>query len=50
MHGPSRRCGSVAGVRGIKTPSKVAKLVLTETDHMMLVGEGALTSSPRTGF
>ena len=42
MHGPSRRAGSVAAIRGIKTPSKVAKLVMEETDHIMLVGDGAL--------
>ena len=42
MHGPSRRCGSVAAIRGIKTPSKIAKLVMEETDHIMLVGDGAL--------
>ena len=25
MHGPSRRAGSVASIRGIKTPSKIAQ-------------------------
>src|ERR671926_1297052 len=42
IHGPSRRGGAVGALRGIKTPSKVAQKVLLETDHMMLVGEGAL--------
>jgi N4-(beta-N-acetylglucosaminyl)-L-asparaginase len=42
MHGPTRRAGSVASIRNIKTPSTVAKLVMEETDHIMLVGEGAL--------
>src|ERR1700704_4592655 len=41
MHGPTRRAGSVASIRGIKTPSRVAKLVMEQTDHIMLVGEGA---------
>ena len=41
MHGPTRRCGSVASIRGIKTPSVIAKLVMEQTDHIMLVGEGA---------
>jgi N4-(beta-N-acetylglucosaminyl)-L-asparaginase len=41
MHGPSRRAGSVASIRGVKTPSKVAKLVMEQTDHVMLVGDGA---------
>ncbi len=42
MHGPTRRAGSVASLRNIKTPSKVAKLVMEQTDHVMLAGEGAL--------
>jgi N4-(beta-N-acetylglucosaminyl)-L-asparaginase len=50
MHGPSRRGGAVASIRGIKTPSNVAKLVMTETDHMMLVGEGALKFAKAHGF
>ena len=50
MHGPSRRCGSVASIRGIKTPSKVAKLVMEQTDHAMLVGEGALRFAKAMGF
>lgn len=50
MHGPTRMCGSVAAIRGIKTPSKVAKLVMTETDHIMLVGGGALKFAKEMGF
>ena len=50
MHGPSRMCGSVASIRGIKTPSKIAKLVMTETDHIMLVGDGALKFAKEMGF
>jgi N4-(beta-N-acetylglucosaminyl)-L-asparaginase len=50
MHGPSRRCGSVASIRGIKTPSKIAKLVYEQTDHIMLVGEGALRFAKAMGF
>src|SRR6266516_4740903 len=42
IHGPTRRGGAVGALRNIKTPSNVAKLVMQETDHMMLVGEGAL--------
>lgn len=42
MHGPSKRAGAVASLRHIKNPSKVAKLVLERTDHVLLVGEGAL--------
>ena len=50
MHGPTRRCGSVASLRGIKTPSKVARLVMERTDHIMLVGEGALRFALAQGF
>ena len=39
MHGPSRRAGSVASIRGIKTPSKVARLVMEQTDHIMMVSD-----------
>ncbi|MGA2133231.1 MAG: N(4)-(beta-N-acetylglucosaminyl)-L-asparaginase [Bryobacteraceae bacterium] len=50
MHGPSRRGGSVAAIRGIKTPSKIAKLVMEQTDHMMLVGLGATKFAKEMGF
>jgi N4-(beta-N-acetylglucosaminyl)-L-asparaginase len=41
MHGPKRRAGGVAGLEGVRTPSKVAKLVMDQTDHHLLVGPGA---------
>ncbi len=50
MHGPTGRCGSVASIRNIKNPSKVAKLVMEQTDHIMLVGEGALRFAKAFGF
>ena len=50
MHGPTRRAGSVASIRNIKTPSNVAKLVMEQTDHVMLVGEGALRFARTWGF
>jgi N4-(beta-N-acetylglucosaminyl)-L-asparaginase len=50
MHGPTRRAGSVASIRNIKTPSKVAKLVMEQTDHIMLVGDGALRFAKAYGF
>ncbi len=49
MHGPSRRAGSVASIRGVKTPSKVAKMVMEQTDHIMLVGDGALRFAKAMG-
>ena len=50
MHGPSRRGGAVGALRHVKTPSKVARLVMAETDHMFLVGEGALKFARAMGF
>lgn len=50
MHGPTRMCGSVASIRGIKTPSKIAKLVMTETGHLMIVGDGALKFAKEMGY
>lgn len=50
MHGPSRRAGAVASLRYIKNPSKVAKLVLERTDHLLIVGEGALRFALAHGF
>ena len=50
MHGPTRRGGAVGAIQGIKTPSKIARLVMEETDHMMLVGAGALKFAKAMGF
>jgi N4-(beta-N-acetylglucosaminyl)-L-asparaginase len=50
MHGPTRRAGAVAALRNIKTPSKVAKVVMERTDHLLLVGEGALRFARVHGF
>ncbi len=50
MHGPTRRCGSVAGIGNVKTPSKVAKLVMDRTDHIMLVGAGATKFAEDMGY
>ena len=50
MYGPTHNCGSVAALEHIKTPSSVARLVMERTDHMMLVGEGALRFARAHGF
>jgi len=50
MHGPTRRCGAVAAIRGCRTPSKIAKLVMEQTDHVMLAGEGADRFAVAMGF
>lgn len=50
MHGPSGKGGAVAALEGVKTPSKVAKLVMERTDHVLLVGEGARRFATMHGF
>jgi N4-(beta-N-acetylglucosaminyl)-L-asparaginase len=50
MHGPTRRAGAVASLRNIKNPAAVAKIVLERTDHILLVGEGALRFALKHGF
>src|ERR1700677_1906887 len=50
MHGPTRRAGSVGGVRNIKNVSLVSKAVMEHTGHVMLVGEGAERFAVDIGF
>ena len=50
MHGPTHRAGAVASLRNIKNPSKVARLVMDRTDHVLIVGEGALRFAKAHGF
>ena len=50
MHGPTRRAGSVGGVRNIKNVSKVSRAVMQHTGHVMLVGDGAERFAVAMGF
>jgi N4-(beta-N-acetylglucosaminyl)-L-asparaginase len=50
MDGRTHRAGAVAALRNIKNPSRVAKLVMERTDHVLLVGEGALKFAKAHGF
>ena len=50
MDGLTCRCGAVAALKFIKNPSKVARQVMERTDHILLVGEGALNFALRMGF
>lgn len=50
MHGPTHNAGAVAALQNIKTPSKVARLVMQRTDHVLLVGKGALKFAKAHGF
>jgi N4-(beta-N-acetylglucosaminyl)-L-asparaginase len=50
MHGPLKRAGAVAAIEGVRTPSLVAKKVMTETDNHLLVGKGAQDFARLMGF
>jgi N4-(beta-N-acetylglucosaminyl)-L-asparaginase len=50
MHGPTMRAGAVASIQNIKTPSRVALEVMRRTDHVMIVGAGALAFAKQMGF
>ena len=50
MDGSTWRCGAVGGLKFIKNPTKVARLVMDRTDHIFLVGEGALNFALKMGF
>jgi N4-(beta-N-acetylglucosaminyl)-L-asparaginase len=50
MHGPLKRAGAVAAIEGVRTPSLVAKDVTDNTDHHLLVGDGARQFARAMGF
>jgi N4-(beta-N-acetylglucosaminyl)-L-asparaginase len=50
MHGPKRRAGGVAALEGVRTPSLVAKAVMEQTDHHLIVGIGARVFARGLGF
>jgi N4-(beta-N-acetylglucosaminyl)-L-asparaginase len=50
MHGPKKRAGAVACLEGVRMPSLVAKAVLENTDHHLLVGRDAQRFARNFGF
>ncbi len=50
MHGSKKRAGGVAAIEGVRTPSLVAKAVMEQTDHHLLVGAGAQAFARNMGF
>jgi len=50
MHGPKKRAGAVGALEGVRTPSLVAKAVLENTDHHLIVGKGAQEFAHNMGF
>lgn len=50
MHGPTHEAGAVASLERVRNPAKVALEVCWETDHVLLVGPGALEFARLHGF
>jgi N4-(beta-N-acetylglucosaminyl)-L-asparaginase len=50
MHGPRKQAGAVGALEGVRTPSLVAKAVLENTDHHLIVGKGAQEFARNMGF
>lgn len=50
MRGKTLEAGAVAGIWGIKNPISVARKVMEKTDHVLLVGEGAVKFARLLGF
>ncbi len=50
MHGPTHGAGAVASIQNIKHPAQVAVQVLRRTDHVLIVGKGALKFAKAHGF
>ena len=50
MDGPTHRGGAVAALRGIRHPTRVARLVMEQTKRVMLTGEGARRFALANGF
>jgi len=50
MHGPTHRAGAVASVRNVRHVSRLARLVMQQTNHVLLAGEGAVQFARPNGF
>ncbi|MDX2445408.1 MAG: N(4)-(beta-N-acetylglucosaminyl)-L-asparaginase [Bacteroidales bacterium] len=50
MDGKTYNAGAVACLENIKTPASVARIVMERTDHVLLVGQGALDFARKWGF
>ena len=50
MDGRTRRGAGVAALRNVRHPSRVAKLLMEQTNRVLLVGEGALKFAKVNGF
>lgn len=50
MDGRTRRAGAVAGIFGPRNPVRLARAVMEQTDHVMMIGAGALALAREAGL
>ena len=50
MRGKTLEAGAVAGIWGVKNPISVARKVMEKTDHVLLIGDGAVKFARLLGF
>ncbi|AEH25345.1 isoaspartyl peptidase/L-asparaginase family protein [Pyrococcus yayanosii] len=50
MRGKTLEAGAIAGIWGVKNPISVARKVMEKTDHVLLIGEGAVKFARLMGF
>ena len=50
MEGKNRMAGAVSGVHNIQHPVSLARQVLEQTEHVFLIGEGAMDFAATIGF
>src|SRR5215213_4025828 len=50
MDGPTHRAGAVAALQNIRHATQVARLVMQQTNRVLLAGEGALKFAKANGF
>jgi beta-aspartyl-peptidase (threonine type) len=50
MDGRTLKAGAVAGLKRVKNPIKLARLVMEKSPHVMMVGEGAETFARQQGL
>lgn len=50
MCGKARRAGAVAGIAGVRNPVHLARAVMDRTDHVMMIGDGALAVARDAGL
>ena len=50
MDGGTRNSGAVAGVKRVKSPIALARIVMEESPHVMMIGDGAETYAANNGL